>query len=121
MIYLAIPYTGMPQLSYHVATTIAAHMTAAGEVVYSPITHSHPMTKIAGADIKQDWEFWERIDREFIKGCSELRVIELLGWELSKGVSAEIQIAKDLGIPISFISQGKIFDYCFGSPKSREA
>lgn len=92
MIYLAIPYTGREEFSFSLTTAIAAELSARGEVVYSPITHSHPMTKVR--ELPGDWEFWGNIDREFIRACSKMYVICADGWAVSTGVQAEIKIAK---------------------------
>jgi hypothetical protein len=98
MIYLAIPYTGQEELSYHVATHIAAELSRRGEVVFSPITHSHPFTRIV--DLPGDWEFWGKIDREFIERADEMWIVMLDGWKESTGIKAEQLIAKGVGIPI---------------------
>lgn len=98
MKYLAIPYTGIEEESYRIATKVLADLTRAGEIVFSPITHCHPMA--LAHDLPGDWAFWERIDREFISKCDELIVICIPGWLESTGVQAEIAMARDMGIPI---------------------
>jgi len=98
MIYLAIPYTGQEELSYHVATHITAELSKRGEVVFSPITHSHPFTKIT--DLPGDWAFWGKIDREFIERSDQMWIVCMDGWKESVGVGHEQRIAKAAGIPI---------------------
>jgi hypothetical protein len=52
-----------------------------------------------------DWLFWSRYDTAMLSGASELWVYTMDGWENSKGVSAEIEIAKSLKLPIKFINE----------------
>lgn len=101
MIYLAGPYS---HPDHHVRcerfralTELAARLLKIGINVYSPITHSHPMTEFL--DLPTGWEFWERVDREYINRCELMLVATLDGWKQSVGVQAEIVIAKKLNIP----------------------
>ena len=54
--------------------------------------------------LPSDWESWKRIDTAFISCCKELWVIMLDGWDESTGVAAEVKIAKELGIPVRYIT-----------------
>lgn len=72
-----------------------------GHVVFSPITHSHPIAM--QCELPGDWEWWERIDRVFIEWADELWVFQLDGWQESEGVQAEIRIAKELGKVVRFV------------------
>lgn len=105
MIYLASPYTHtdheVRQQRFEQACDAAAAIINRGVVVYSPIAHSHPIA--ARNKLPTDWEFWERLDREFIARSDEMHVLMLAGWRESKGVTAEIAIANELGIPVVFV------------------
>lgn len=104
--YLTCPYTH-PDHSVSVARFEAATKATAwlmrnkGWNVLSPITHSHPLHEIAG--MRGDWEFWKRIDTEFI-GCSS-RIVNLVipGWHESVGVTAENKIAAELLLDIWYL------------------
>ncbi len=76
-------------------------MMRVGKLVFSPIAHTHP---IAAYDLPGDWAFWRRYDRAMLQRCDELAVLQLDGWEESIGVQAEIAIAKDLNLPVRFIT-----------------
>jgi hypothetical protein len=54
-------------------------MMERGEVVFSPIAHTHPIA-LKGS-LPTDWEYWKKVDEEFIKACSKLGVLILDGWE----------------------------------------
>ena len=104
IVYLASPYTGtereMVQRFQQVAE-LAAEMMDQGIIVFSPIAHTHPIA-LAG-DLPRDWEFWKRYDEAMLKACGHLVVAtEIEGWDMSKGVSAEIEIANDLGLDIFY-------------------
>jgi hypothetical protein len=81
-------------------TARAAELLHAGNVVYSPITHNHPIAIAHG--LPRGWEFWEKFDTEFLRNASKLEVFMLPGWEESNGVMNEIRIAREFGVPIYY-------------------
>jgi nucleoside 2-deoxyribosyltransferase len=104
-IYLAIPYTGMEQSSYEQVTSATAQIINSYELnVFSPITHSHPLTKYG---VKGTWDYWQRIDFQFIDWCDEVWVlIPKEGVDRVKnsiGVQSEIEYATNLGKPVKYI------------------
>ena len=105
IIYLATPYSHPdPQVMeqrYRDAVQITAGLTNCGYVVFSPIVHSHPLA--TNHKMATDWKFWERIDRVFLKKSSWMIVAMMDGWDRSRGVKAEIEIAKELNIPIKYM------------------
>ena len=48
-----------------------------------------------------DWEFWKRVDTDFLERCDQLVVLCLPGWDKSVGVEAEVSIARGLDNIIS--------------------
>ena len=98
-IYLASPYSHpdpfIRQSRHHAACIEAGYMMLAGHIVFSPIAHSHYIHLLA--DLPGDWQFWEKFDRAFIEWADEVHVLMLDGWKESKGVQAEIAIARSLG------------------------
>jgi len=104
LIYLASPYSHpdkqVREQRFQAACQQAATMMKAGELVFSPIAHTHP---IAAFGLPGDWAFWQRYDRMMLSRCDELAVLPLDGWQKSIGVQAEIAIAKTLKLPVRFI------------------
>lgn len=102
MIYLASPYSdpspAVRVQRFHDACFQAGEMLIAGLSVYSPIAHMHPIVELMR--LPGDWETWEKFDREHIAHCTEVWVLCLEGWRDSKGVQAEIEIARELQKPI---------------------
>ena len=108
-IYLAIPYSGLEERSFSIANLVAGMLMERGDVVYSPISHSHSIAKVS--NLPKTWEFWGRIDMEFLKWADEIVVIVIGdnkdGMELikgSKGVQAEIEMANELGKEVKYFN-----------------
>jgi len=104
MIYLASPYThpdpDVRQARFDAACRAAAHLIRLGKTVFSPIAHSHAICRYG---VPLDWRFWERHDRRYLEVCDEVVVLALKGWRESRGVQAEIAIARELSKPVSFL------------------
>lgn len=104
IIYLASPYTdedpNVMEWRYRSACYAAFLFMAKDKIVYSAIGHSHPIAKIG--ELPRNWEYWKKADTAFLERCSEMIVLQLPGWRESKGIAEEIEIAKRLGIPVSY-------------------
>ena len=106
-IYLAISYTGMCESSYEQANKASVLILNKGLNVFSPITHSHPLTLLQGYTVPHTWDYWQHIDYQFMDWCDELWVlipkegIEVL--RKSTGVTAEIKYAKEHSKNVKFI------------------
>jgi hypothetical protein len=105
IIYLAAPYSHPDptiRLERFIAINKAAgRMMTMGKIVFSPISHSHPIAE--QCDLPLDWKYWELFDRTFLSLCSKLIVLRLPGWQISKGVLDEMGVAVELGIPVEFM------------------
>ena len=109
-IYLAIPYSYNPEKSFSIANEVAAKLMLKGNIVFSPISHSHHIADHLPANIRTDSEWWMHHDLPMIDWANKLVVIVIgeYGHELieqSKGVQAELEYARLLGKPI------EIYDY----------
>jgi len=103
MIYLACPYShpnrDIRVARFNAANRAAAALMAQGKHVFSPISHTHPIAE--AGDLPLDWDFWASYDRTILGVCCEVVVLMLDGWKESKGVTAEIAIARELGLSIT--------------------
>lgn len=102
--YVASPYSD-PDIKvrkgrFFDVTVFAAKLMREGKHVFSPICHMHPLA-VYGT-LPTGWDFWEKYDREILSHCSEMIVLMLPGWRYSKGIAAELAIATELGLPISY-------------------
>ena len=97
-IYLACPYTSTDYatMEYRFAKVnqVAAKILNRGHIVFSPISHSHPIAVCSA--LPRSFEFWKDFDESFIQWADELWVLRLQGWALSDGVRREIKLAKQL-------------------------
>lgn len=114
--YLASPYSKYPkgrEAAFREVTEEIVRFTAQGIHVFGPITHSHPiheMSKEVGIPVPGDWAFWCEVDRTMIRQSAGLIVLTMESWEESTGVTAEIEIAKQLGKPIYYHAPGATID-----------
>ncbi len=103
MIYLASPYShpdpAVRATRYQQACWHAVRLMREGRLVYSPIVHSHPLGELG---LPSDWPFWAEHNRDMLGVSSRLVVLALDGWDESVGVAAEIEIARELGLPVEF-------------------
>lgn len=107
-VYLASPYSHksafVRQDRFNKACRIAGNLMNAGNIVFSPIAHSHPIAM--QCDLPLGWDFWSKFDHTFIGWCDVVMVAMIPGWEGSKGVAAEIAIAEEMGKEVAFLDVG---------------
>ena len=105
MIYLASPYSDpdpqVRQYRYETVTKVASDLMRDGYHVYSPITHSHPIALDGG--LPTGWDYWEPYDQKMLSICTSVHVLQLTGWDISVGIAAEIELAEQMQIPVTFI------------------
>lgn len=112
-IYLAIPYTEIKEISFRIANRVAGMLIQQGYVVFSPISHSHPIWKESVDLLENDFDTWMQQDKAFLEWADELYVIEIHGDVInnegigliyrSKGVKQEIEWAKEQNKPIKLV------------------
>ncbi len=111
-IYVACPYTHHHRYveidRWSRVSGICAQIFATKEFYpYSPITHSHSLVtegaKHFNIDLSGTFDLWEDYDHAFMSKCDELWVVTLDGWDISRGVCAEMKMAHTLEIPICFV------------------
>lgn len=72
-----------------------------GWYLFGPIAMSHPIAEFGGTP--SGWDYWEQFDYAVLKRCDGLLVCTMEGWEQSRGLTGEIAIARELGIPILYV------------------
>ena len=103
-IYLATPYTGMEDEAYKTVNQVAGRLMEIGYIVFSPVTHGHTLATTPGIKLPLSHEFWLAQCEPFIcDWAEEVFVLKLPGWEKSIGVEWETNLAKKLGIPVSYL------------------
>lgn len=105
LIYLATPYSHEDPLvrlaRYEIAVEATSTLFRKGFFVYSPIVHGHPITVKGFGHQFTDWAQWNEL---MIWRSDQMVVVQMLGWETSKGIAAEVKIAERLGKPVYYAS-----------------
>jgi hypothetical protein len=107
-IYLAAPYSSpdaaVREERFRLVNIMAGNLMREGYCVFSPISHSHPIAELMDDVDNCDHDFWLKQDMSFLRyWADELWVLQLPGWNKSRGVEAEINKAVMFGIKIRFI------------------
>ncbi len=107
--YLASPYThpdpNVRKRRFHAAARAAARLMALGEVIFSPIVHGHALHGELPHDLMHRHDFWMQQCLPLLLASTRIKVLPLVGWERSNGISIEMQKAGDRFIPVEIISR----------------
>ena len=108
-IYLAAPYSHPDARKRDkrvlMVNRMALKLMRMGITVFSPLTGSHELFLMSELDddptpLSGDFEYWEVYDRAILGVCQALVIYNLPGWYESRGVTSEIEIAKQMGKPV---------------------
>lgn len=102
-IYLAIPYTQFPEVSYKIANEMAAALMRDGHNVFSPISHSHSVNQYMPHEYRFDFDFWMGQDLPFVDWADEVWVVNIGDINKSRGVMEEIRYAKSINKPVKLV------------------
>ena len=104
--YVAAPYSHpdrrIRRQRFNAANAYTARLSRQMILVYSPLTHGHPL---APHGLPTHWEYWANFNTAILQICRTLHVLRLDGWAQSIGVSAEIDIMTRLKRPVIYISE----------------
>lgn len=106
-LYLAIPYSFNPEISYEIANKVAADLMQRGHIVFSPISHGHGIADYLPDDLRTNSAWWMQHDLPFIEWADAVIVVVIGGTgqyliETSKGVQMEIAHAQKYGKEIIY-------------------
>jgi len=106
MIYLASPYShdiaAVRKRRAVAACMATGKLTDDGECVFSPIATSHTLLQVCSRPWNDPW--WYEWSMGFLRHAGQVWVLMLDGWKESRGVQAEIEEAKRLGIFIRYVA-----------------
>jgi len=108
--YLASPYThsdpAIKKARADAVTEAAVDLLRHAIYVFAPISYNEPWEKY---NLPGDWNFWSEFDKTFVSRCDGgIIVLMLDGWDKSVGVTAEIEFAKSIGLPVYYASPEQI-------------
>lgn len=107
--YLASPYTHtdveVRNKRFEITSKITVDLLHKNIFTFSPIAYNHPMV---GYGLPTDWNFWQEYDTSFLDRCDGLILLMLDGWDISVGVSAEVEYAKQIGLKVYYLDPNNI-------------
>lgn len=99
MIYIASPYSHpdaeIRERRYKAVEHYTAHLLSSRSWCYSPIVHCHALAQRFILPFTAD--YWEDYNFHVLARCDALHVLQLPGWDDSRGVQAEIRYWGELG------------------------
>lgn len=108
LIYLASPYShpspAIRQQRFEAACAAAATLMKSGYLVFSPIAHSHPIAKCLGRECELDFNLWLDLDKRILPICDILAILTIEGWQSSRGVRAEVEMARRQNRTVRYLS-----------------
>ncbi len=110
MIYVASPYTHadpeVREKRFTAAFNYTHYLMQTGRTCFSPIVYGHQFHTLKG--VPQNFEFWQDLNNTVLILASEVHVLKLPDWELSRGIKQEIHLADQWNIPVRFIDHESI-------------
>lgn len=109
-LYIAGPMTGMPQFNYPAFNQAQTQLLAAGYEVLNPAAIDLMFPKSCGdvelvagckACDERDWKWYMRKSIPMV--CQADGVAVLPRWHNSRGARREVDIARDLGMPVEMV------------------
>lgn len=104
-IFVAGPYNhpdpGVMSARLHAITGWCARLFIEGKSPISPLLVGLNLAK--HANLPTDTDTWRVFSETLLKGCDELHVLMVDGWQESKGVGYEIAAAERMGILIEYV------------------
>lgn len=108
--FLASPYYDQdPQVRaerYRKASAALAALIHEGRSVFSPIVMCHELA--VEQDMKMEARDWWDFNRPFLLRAANVIVLQLPGWQESKGVDAEIQLARKSKKSIEYVTPDQL-------------
>lgn len=103
LIYIACPYSlySDKEIPFNAVTYTAAELLLAGNIIYSPITHTHPMATSRG--LPEHFDFYQELDEFYLNRSDILAILTIEHWEDSRGIAHEMQLAQGLNKPIIYL------------------
>ncbi|UTC28926.1 hypothetical protein MARCHEWKA_04140 [Brevundimonas phage vB_BpoS-Marchewka] len=105
LVYVAAPYSDPDPLIVAARMsafdkTVADMLTAGDTFPVSPLMNHAILGK---HKIPGNWEFWQHYSRRLLARCDAIVVIDMPGAATSEGVRGEIDLARSLHLPVSYV------------------
>lgn len=108
LIYLASPYwhklASVRRQRFLQVSKMAAYLMQGGRVnVFSPVSHTHPISEFVDDRLVGARDFWLDQDYAVLGSCDELWVYCIDGWNESEGIKREVRYCEERNIRVRFI------------------
>jgi len=105
--YVAIAYShknpNVRNLRFRLANIVSAKLMEMGYIIFSPISHSHPIAQYLSEDKLMNFEFWMEQDLPYLEFSDVVFFVIIDGIKRSKGFRKEYITAMDLHKTIYFV------------------
>lgn len=105
LVYLSAPYSSIDnkkELMDSIMSFTGAHMIMYPyDHIVSPLFNHFTLEHVPA--LGGDYTFWKNYSRDLLRRCDKMIVLKFPGWDTSAGVSDEIEIAKLLCLPVSYL------------------
>lgn len=108
--YIGTPYSKYPEgleAAFEMACEQTALLAGVDVPVYSPIAHSHPVSKYCKVS-PTDHDFWVKFDAPMVALATGLIVVMADGWQQSRGLTHEIEEFSGTGKPVIYMERGVV-------------
>lgn len=110
VIYVGGPYThadhNIRRERFEALNRAAVELIKLGHIVYSPISHTHPLDVLmVRDDVHLSSDLWCDFDETFMSVCTEMVIVPLEGWDRSSGVRREREYFEKRGLPVRFYDE----------------
>lgn len=95
----------------NIITSACLTLLLSGKTAITPLTYGLMLiehSKKKGVEIPDTFNYWEKFCLDFIESSDEVYVLNIDGWEDSKGVAAEIAKAKECNIPVYLVEHNTL-------------
>ena len=89
------------------AEQVTAALLTSRRHVYSPIVHCHELS--LKYHLPTEFIFWRDYNFDMLRRCDDFLILKIPGWDQSKGVAAELELANLLRINRGFINENGEF------------
>lgn len=106
MLYIASPYSH-PEAAVRNARYLAAFKYTTqclhqGLIAFSPIVYGHQFALLENMPTDHIW--WLEFNEHMLAASTEIHLLKLDGWQMSRGVAHELNFADRHGIPVKEIT-----------------
>lgn len=101
LVYLGAPYTHddpeVIELRIELFCRVDAELAHMGIATCSPLA-KHFILKFK--NLPGTWEYWSSLGELYMQASKAFLIIEMEGWDKSKGVIDEVKLATKFGVPV---------------------